>query len=204
MIHPSTELRFISDEKGYGLVATERIPKGTITWVRDRLDREFTPAELETVAELVRDTLMTYCFRNRAGNFVLCWDSARFMNHSFRPNCLATAYNLELAVRDIRPGEELTNDYGHFNIIEPFRAGNETPRRKHVYPDDLLSYHSVWDRRLASAFQRTVQVDQPLRGLLPPGLWETCQKIARGEEKMQSVLTLYYDPAREQNKSGSA
>jgi hypothetical protein len=194
MIHPATELRFISDEKGYGLVATERIPKGTITWVRDPLDREFTPAEMDELPESVRDNLLTYCFRNNAGSFVLCWDSARFMNHSFRPNCLATAYNLELAVRDIHPGEELTNDYGHFNILEPFRAGDEKTRRKHVYPDDLLNYHPVWDRRLASVFRHVGVVSQPLRSLLPSGIWETCERIAQGKQPMESILSLYFSP----------
>lgn len=196
MIHPSTELRFISDEKGYGLIATERIPKGTITWVRDPLDREFTPAEMDKLPEPVRDNLMTYCFRNSTGHFVLCWDNARFMNHSFRPNCLSTAYNLELAVRDILPGEELTNDYGHFNIIEPFRADNENTRRKHVYPDDLLKYHPVWDRRLMSAFRRFERVAQPLSSVLPADTWETCEKIARGEKAMASILSLYFDSSR--------
>ena len=42
MIHPKTELQFINKEIGYGVVATEFIPAGTITWVLDKLDREFT------------------------------------------------------------------------------------------------------------------------------------------------------------------
>jgi len=35
MIHPDTEVRFINDEIGYGVVAKKLIPKGTITWVQD-------------------------------------------------------------------------------------------------------------------------------------------------------------------------
>jgi hypothetical protein len=196
MIHPSTELRFISKETGHGVVATEFIPKGTITWVRDRLDREFTAAEMAAMGDVFRETLSTYCFRNRSGNYVLCWDHTRFMNHSFRPNCLATAYNFELAVRDIHPGEELTNDYGHFNIIAPFRAGDENTRRKHVYPDDLLRYHKVWDRQLLTAFRHFVLVDQPLRELISSNVWKTCEKVAAGKEPMQSILSLYCDSCR--------
>ena len=45
MIYPKTELRFISDEIGHGVVATEFIPAGTITWALDKLDREFTPTQ---------------------------------------------------------------------------------------------------------------------------------------------------------------
>ena len=39
MLHPHTELRFVSPEIGYGIFATAFIPKGTITWVKDELDR---------------------------------------------------------------------------------------------------------------------------------------------------------------------
>ena len=38
MIHPKTTLRFINEEVGYGLYATEFIPKGTITYVKDSLE----------------------------------------------------------------------------------------------------------------------------------------------------------------------
>jgi hypothetical protein len=195
MLHPSTELRFINSETGCGVVATERIPKGTVTWVQDRLDREFSPEEIKGFAEPYQEILNTYCFRNGAGRYVLCWDNARFMNHSFRPNCLASAYGLELAVRDILPGEELTNDYGHFNIIEPFRANDEKTRRKHVYPDDLLRYHKMWDRQLLSAFRRVTRVDQPLQKMVAPDVWETCQRVARGDEEMRSTLNLYLNPS---------
>jgi len=45
MMHPHTKVQFISDEVGHGVVATAFIPKGTITWVQDPLDRVFSPAE---------------------------------------------------------------------------------------------------------------------------------------------------------------
>ena len=57
MIHPKTELQFINKEIGYGVVATEFIPAGTITWVLDKLDREFTPAELESLEPIYQSLL---------------------------------------------------------------------------------------------------------------------------------------------------
>ena len=39
MIHTDTELRFVSPEMGFGVFATKLIPRGTLTWVRDDLDR---------------------------------------------------------------------------------------------------------------------------------------------------------------------
>ena len=105
MIHPHTELQFISEEVGHGVVATQFIPAGTITWVLDKLDREFTPDQFQKMNELYQHILDTYSFRNSQGNFVLCWDHGRFVNHSFKSNCLSTAYDFEIAIRDIQPGE---------------------------------------------------------------------------------------------------
>ena len=99
MIHPSTELRFINNEIGYGVVATELIPKGTITWVLDKLDREFTSFEIMAFDQPYQEILSRYCYRNNAGKFVLAWDNGRYVNHSFRSNCMSTAYDFEIAIK---------------------------------------------------------------------------------------------------------
>ncbi|NNE36124.1 MAG: SET domain-containing protein-lysine N-methyltransferase, partial [Rhodothermales bacterium] len=57
MLHPDTELRFISDDVGYGVVATQPIPKGTITWVHDDLDRTFSLAEVDAMPPIFRTIL---------------------------------------------------------------------------------------------------------------------------------------------------
>jgi magnesium transporter len=59
MIHPDTEIQFISEEIGYGVVAKKLIPRGTITWVLDALDRIWTPKEIQAVdsVELYREML---------------------------------------------------------------------------------------------------------------------------------------------------
>ncbi|MGB5273326.1 MAG: SET domain-containing protein, partial [Flavobacteriaceae bacterium] len=152
MIHPNTELKFISREVGYGVVATEFIPAGTITWVLDKLDREFTPSAFEAMSPIYQNILDTYTYRNSDGNFVLCWDLGRYVNHSFNSNCLTSAYDFELAIRDIQPGEQLTDDYGYLNIPQPFRGVDEGTKRKIVYPDDLLRYYKTWDKKLMGVF----------------------------------------------------
>lgn len=193
MIHPYTELRFISDEVGYGVVATRRIPKGTITWALDKLDRIFAPDEVEDLGPIYRSLLEKYAYRNRDGDLVLCWDHARFVNHSFRSNCLTTAYEFELAVRDIEAGEELTDDYGYLNVPEPFECVPERgSRRKCVYPDDLLRYHKSWDGKLRAAFGSLLDVEQPLMEIVPLDARAKAIAIAAGREKMDSILTCYY------------
>jgi len=188
MLHPDTELRWISAEIGCGIIATRDIPKGTVTWVMDPLDRLFSHEQVAALPDRCRETLYKYSYRNRHGEYVFCWDNTRFMNHSFTPNCITTAYNFELAVRDIREGEELTNDYGSLNILEPFHACDEGTDRKVVYPDDLARHYADWDRQLESAFKRVLTVDQPLRELLSEEQWETAGHIAEQRKTMKSIL----------------
>lgn len=192
MIHPDTEIRFISNEIGYGVVAKKFIPKGTITWVLDKLDREFTPLEVSDLDPVYREILGIYTFRNNKGNYVLCWDNGRYVNHSFNSNCLTTAYDFEIAIRDIQAGEQLTDDYGYLNITEPFRALPEGTRRKIVYPDDLLKYYKNWDKKLLPAFKRITETEQALRNLITAEQWSEIEKIASGEKEMVSILNNYY------------
>lgn len=193
MIHPKTELRFISKEVGYGVFATDFIPAGTITWVLDKLDREFRPEEFFAMDLVYQNIIDTYTFRNNIGNYVLCWDHGRFVNHSFNSNCLTTAYDFEIAIRDILPGEQLTDDYGYLNIKDPFTAEDEGTERKIVYPDDLVRYYKVWDAQILKVFGKINAYEQPLRVLIKDELWDKVQKIIAGKQQIDSILNNYYD-----------
>lgn len=192
MIHPNTELKFISNEVGYGVVATKFIPAGTITWVLDKLDREFSPDDFQSMAPIYQHILDTYTFRNNNGSYVLCWDNGRYVNHSFNSNCLTTAYDFEVAIRDIQVGEQLTDDYGYLNISQPFRGIDEGTRRKTVYPDDLLKYYGVWDKKLLKVFHKIPKLEQQLRELVADSVWEEVQTVASGKKEMQSILSNFY------------
>lgn len=191
-MHPDTEVRFISDELGYGVVATKFIPKGTITWVQDELDQIFSPVTVEKMQPKMRELVDKYSFRNSKGNFVLCWDVAKYVNHSFNANCLSTAYDFELAIRDIRPGEQLTDDYGYLNVTEPFVARDEGTSRKAVFPDDLLHYHQEWDEKLAHAFENFEKVEQPLKNLVPQAYMQRLNEQLQNNLPVDSILKLYY------------
>jgi len=193
MIHPNTKLKFISKDVGYGVVATAFLPAGTITWVLDKLDREFTPLQIQDMEPLYQEIIDTYTFRNNNGNLVLCWDNGRYVNHSFNSNCLTTAYDFEIAIRDIHVGEQLTDDYGYLNITSPFRGINEGTRRKVVYPNDLLKYYKVWDNKIKKVFPKINKVDQPLRQILDAKTWDRIEKIIHREEPLASILTNYFD-----------
>lgn len=187
MIHPNTEVRLIDEEIGHGLFATSEIPRGTITWVLDPLDRIISPREMQEYDEKYREILMTYSFRNRKGDFVFCWDNGRFINHSFNANCCATPYKFEIAIRDIEAGEEITNDYGTLNIIESFTPRDEGDDRKMVHPDDLLHYAAVWDEKLQKSFAYLMQVQQPLQKYLKKKLLGKIEEICLGRENLPSL-----------------
>lgn len=190
MIHPDTEVRFIDKEKGYGLFATKFIPRGTITWVKDSLDREFTPSELLSYSEEMRETILHYAYRNKRGNYIFCWDNTRYINHDCTPNCSVTAYEVEIAVRDIEQGEELTNHYGMLNIVEPFILPGEEGAV--VGPDDLPRYGERWDATLREVFPGIEEVAQPLHRYLNQERWLELVRVSRGEDEMRSVVTCYY------------
>jgi len=193
MIHPHTELQFISERIGYGVVATKLIPKGTITWALDKLDRIFTPEQVRSMDSMYQQVLDTYTYRNPEGNYILCWDNARFINHSSNSNCITTAYEFEIAVRDIHPGEQLTDDYGYLNLEEPFEVvPEEGSKRTIIYPDDLIRYYHIWDEQLLQAFPKIQQVEQPLFKILEAPIREQAIHIATGKEKMNSILSCYY------------
>lgn len=192
MIHPDTEVRFISDEIGYGIVATKLIPEGTITWVQDELDQVYTPAQVAEMSPSTQEMIDKFTFRNNQGNFVLCWDTAKYVNHSFNSNCISTAYDFEIAIRDIQPGEELTDDYGYLNVTQAFKAKNEGVPRTIVYPDDLVNFHEEWDAKLERSFLRLNKVAQPLEMLLPNKIKAVVKQILKGEKELDSILNLYY------------
>lgn len=205
MIHPDTELRFINEQIGYGVVALRPIPRGTITWVLDKLDRTFVPDEVERMDELYQMVLDKYTYRNAQGNHILCWDNARFVNHSSNANCLTTAYEFEIAIRDIAAGEELTDDYGYLNLEEPFEVVPEPgSNRTIIYPDDLLRYYPEWDEKLLQSFPKILQVDQPLFPLLDKRMQEKVKSIALGKTKMDSILNCYFRNGKASGLNGYA
>jgi SET domain-containing protein len=192
MIHPDTEVRFISPKIGYGVVATKFIPKGTITWVQDELDRVYTPAEADALSPYIRTHLDTYCFTNKYGEKVLCWDNGKFVNHSFNPSCFSTSYDFEIAIRDIYPGEELTDDYGYLNVEKPFEAADEGTDRKIVFPDDLVTFHKDWDELVKRNIPFVFEVEQPMRQLISDEKWAAFEKLKKEPSQMISLLECYY------------
>lgn len=190
MIHPHTELRFISEEIGYGVVATEWIPRGTIAWTKDDFDQCFTPEQVRSMEEHYQRIVSKYCYIDARGQFVLCWDHARWVNHSCEPTLRPAGYDFEIAVRDIRPGEELTDDYGSLNLQYDFMCACKLPTcRKVILPTDLETYAASWDQAVADAFRLISKVPQPLWPLVKEK--REIEAVLRGETAPRSCRAHY-------------
>ena len=199
MIHPNTKVCLINDLVGNGVVATKFIPKGTIIWVQDGLDRIFNEQEVAFLPEKEKELLDTYAFINNKGQKVLCWDNAKYVNHSFKSSCFSTAYNFEIAIRDIYLGEELTDDYGYLNLQVPFEGIDEGTERKIAFQDDLLTYYKEWDAMLRSFLPFVFEVEQPLLPLIPENVWKEFEVLQNHPDQMRSVLECYYHPTENEN-----
>lgn len=194
MMHPHTELRYINDQIGFGVFATRFIPKGTLTWALDDLDQILEPEVVEALDEDRKKLVMKYSYRNQHGKFILCWDNGRYVNHSFHANCIGTAYEVEIAIRDIYPGEQLTDDYGSLNVDEPFECfPEEGTDRTRVMPGDLLQYADVWDAQALEAFRHYNEVEQPLAPLIRPEFKEKVEVAATRQELIDSIRVIYFE-----------
>jgi SET domain-containing protein len=105
---------------GFGVYVVAPIPKGMPVWRFERgLDMEFAPDIVETLPEHVRTFFSHYGYLDRnVKRIILCFDDARFVNHSDTPNVATDyaqdAYGLDVALRDMAAGEELTMNYEGF------------------------------------------------------------------------------------------
>lgn len=192
MLHPDTELRFVSNAIGVGVFATKLIPKGAITWVHCALDQTFTPAAVAGLSPLHKRVMDKYSFVDGRGNHILCWDHGRFVNHSCEPTCLSPGMAFEIAVRDIHPGQEVTDDYGSLNLDTPFHCLCGSPHcRGQIMPDDPVRLTRMWDEQINEAILLVRRVHQPMWELMRETDREVLGDIVAGRVPVPSSVSNY-------------
>jgi len=202
MIHPNTELKYINDTVGYGVFATELIPAGTITYVKDSLEIVVKPDEYTNHPPEVQQLIEKYSYMDQDGDRIISWDFAKYVNHCCNCNTMSTGFGFEIALRDIRPGEQLTDEYGIFNLDEDFSLVCDQPHcRKRVSPSDLDVYYAVWDEKLKHAFATFAQVQQPLLSLVDKATRADLDAYLQDPTKYKSVYELRLKKARVQSGS---
>lgn len=198
MIHPSTELRHIDAELGYGVFATSHLPKGTITYVWDRLEVEILPGDPRLDEPVLGELIDRFSYTNSLGTRILSWDHAKYVNHCCQCNTMSTAYGFEIAVRDIAAGDQVTDEYGMFNLRTPMKLRCRLgPCRGEVRATDLDQLCDVWDVQVRAALELVESVEQPLWPLVDVLTATEVERYARWGEGYRSVRELGELIARE-------
>lgn len=194
MLHPDTQSHTFDPSIGQGVRATKKIPRGTVVWVRDALDivirrpqRRLLPAEMRPVLDRLG-------YQDHEGNWTLCWDNAKYVNHSCDPTMRGVGPDAMIAVRDILQGQELTCDYAECNLEQELacRCGSHQCR-KQITGDDLVHLHRVWQVAVQRAVLYAPKVPQPL---VPAAIDPIrLARILAGDLPVPSLLDVHFDRA---------
>lgn len=126
MLIVKTILKY-SEIHGLGCFAGEDIKKGQIVWRFDEgIDLIFKESDLKNFPVSFVEFLKMYAYSplvNTEKTYVLCADNARHMNHDENPNLDETPDGLNVALRDIKAGEELTCNYNQFDKDAAYKLG---------------------------------------------------------------------------------
>ena len=144
MIHPKTELRFVNDDIGYGVFATEFIPKGTILYVKDELEIKVSKTKIKNMDKTHKAIVEKFSYIDEKGVRILSWDHAKYINHKCDCNSMSTGYGFGIAIRDIARDEEITDEFGLFNIPEQVEINCQCNNcRKNFYRQILAKITSA-------------------------------------------------------------
>ena len=169
MMHPDTQLGFVSDQVGLGVFASRRIPAGTVVYVADKLDIYLLPDDPLIQSNEYRDHIEKYSYMDETGTRIICWDHGKYVNHCCNANTMSTGYGFEVAIRDIQPGEQVTDEYGMFNLDQPMDLQCQNgPCRGKVCAGDLDRHFREWDKKVVKALANVMNVEQPLYDLRLP------------------------------------
>jgi hypothetical protein len=193
MIHPKTKLVHINDNVGYGLFATDFIPEGTITYIKDSLELEITPAKYHACNQDMKNAIDKYSYRDEKGNYIVSWDMGKYVNHCCTPNTISTGYGFEIAIRDIFEGEQITDEYGIFNLEDEMMCECGSPHcRKIIQPEDFDNLYPKWDEQIKSSLLKLKSVDQPLVGFMDAKTKKMLQDFFANQENYRSVYKLRF------------
>lgn len=192
-MHPNSQVRFINGAIGCGVFATQFIPKGTIVYVKDALELEVSAAQYALLTPVLQEAVEKYSYIDERGYRILSWDHAKYVNHCCNCNSISTGYGFEIAIRDIYPDEEITDEYGMFNLEAEMPLTCSQPNcRQKVGKRDLDAYFMEWDEKVQDALALVSGVDQPLYPLIEKNVREDLELYLAHLGEYRSVLSLKY------------
>lgn len=203
MIHPKTKLQHIDEVVGYGVFATERIPKGTIVYIKDSLEHVIAPEIYQQHDAEMKSVIDKYSYIDELGNRIISWDFAKYVNHCCNCNTMSTGYGFEIAIRDIEAGEQITDEYGIFNIDQEMElVCGQAGCRKKIALDDFDKLYGQWDDKIKGAIFELWDVDQPLLTLLDEKTQSDIELLRIDPAVYKSVYALKYHPKPQLHLNG--
>lgn len=109
-----------SEIDGLGLFTTRDIQKGEVVWLLDpNADVVFDEEEYNKMIQVLsienKERFNSWSYR-RGPHYILCADNSNFWNHSeTNPNCGGEHMSYTVALRDIKSGEELLENYKEYD-----------------------------------------------------------------------------------------
>jgi len=99
-----------------------------------------------------------------------------------------------MAIRDILPGEQITDEYGMFNLEKEIHLSCGFKNcRKVVKPEDFETYYQEWDGKIQASMARLFQVAQPLLPLVDASTREELDAFFVEPHAYKSVYSLKYN-----------
>lgn len=193
MMHPDTEFRLVNETIGYGVFAKAFIPAGTIVYVRDDMEVVIPPGDPRLEDPLYRDPIDKYSYIDGQGNHIISWDHAKYVNHCCQCNTMSTGWGFEVAIRDIQPGEEITDEYGIFNMSYEMelKCCQENCRGK-LTPNDFEKYSDQWDEKIKASLKTFQKVAQPLLPYMESKNQKDLQNYLNTGKGYRSITTQRY------------
>ncbi len=191
MIHSDTELRKVNETIGYGVFATRLIPKGTIVYVKDPLEIEVNAEAFDLLDAAYQSIVDWFSYIDENGTRIISWDIAKYVNHSCDSNSISTGYGFEIATRDIQAGEEITDEYGIFNLPRPLQCFCGSSNCRGMIADhDWDRCGQAWDKRAKDALRYFAKVEQPLVRFLDTEVYQNVMRYLNSRRNYRSLMEL--------------
>lgn len=101
---------------GIGLFAAEFIPKGDLIWkYEEGFDLCISDEKKLSLPKLAQDFIEFFYYYKEGFGWTILADNSRFINHSEVPNTDSQEFFTTIANKDIQIGEEIFENYYHFN-----------------------------------------------------------------------------------------
>ena len=108
MIHPHTRVAQTNSRSGYGVFATEFIPKGTIIYIQNSVGTSISLVKFYCCEEDMQQKIRKCSYSTSDGYRKINFDFGDYFQKAEHSNILDTNWGFEIAVENIQIGEEIT------------------------------------------------------------------------------------------------